>query len=106
MKAQETVIFGRTQPCDRDEEEIRGYRDALKLIHEQGIELSLTSELILQLHNLSRGTIWDAGKFKNVREIESLGRSPRAKWQKRGNNKGNVHNSAFAFTCFCFFAAE
>ena len=59
-----TVIFGRTQPRDRDEEEIRGYRDALKLIHEQGAQLQLSSDLILQLHQLSRGTIWDAGKFK------------------------------------------
>ena len=25
---------------------------------------------------------------------------------KEGKNKGNVHNSAFALTCFCFFAAE
>ncbi|MBL8204743.1 MAG: Fic family protein [Blastocatellia bacterium] len=60
-----TVLFGRNQPRDRDEEEIRGYRDALKLIHEQGAGLPLTTEAILQLHQLSRGTIWDAGKFKD-----------------------------------------
>jgi Fic family protein len=61
-----TVIFGRTQPRDRDEEEIRGYRDALKLIHDQSAQLSLTTDLILQLHRLSRGNIWDAGKFKDA----------------------------------------
>jgi Fic family protein len=60
-----TVLFGRNQPRDRDEEEIRGYRDALKLIHEQGANLPLTTEVIWQLHRLSRGTIWDAGKFKD-----------------------------------------
>lgn len=52
-----TVLFGRTQPRDRDEEEIRGYRDALKLIHEQGANLPLTVDLILRLHRLSRGNI-------------------------------------------------
>ncbi len=31
-----TLIFGRPALRDRDEEEVRGYRDALELIHEQG----------------------------------------------------------------------
>jgi hypothetical protein len=43
---------------------IRGYRDALKLIHEQGAQLPLTADVILQLHRLSRGNIWDAAQFK------------------------------------------
>src|SRR5207244_10300155 len=30
-----TIIFGKAHLRDRDEEEVRGYRDALKLIHEQ-----------------------------------------------------------------------
>ena len=34
-----TVIFGKSLLRDRDEEEVRGYRDALKLIHEQGTKL-------------------------------------------------------------------
>ncbi len=29
-----TLLFGKTALRDRDEEEVRGYRDALKLIHE------------------------------------------------------------------------
>ena len=31
-----TLIFGKSALRDRDEEEVRGYRDALKLIHESG----------------------------------------------------------------------
>src|SRR5437016_10022562 len=31
-----TIIFGKPLLRDRDEEEVRGYRDALQLIHEQG----------------------------------------------------------------------
>src|SRR2546423_13898888 len=31
-----TLMFGKPRLRDRDEEEVRGYRDALKLIHEGG----------------------------------------------------------------------
>src|SRR2546429_8733160 len=34
-----TIIFGKAHLRDRDEEEVRGYRDALKLIHEQAAAL-------------------------------------------------------------------
>ena len=59
-----TVIFGRALLRDRDEEEVRGYRDALKLIHEQGAKLRVSEETIKKLHRLTRGDIWDAGKYK------------------------------------------
>jgi Fic family protein len=59
-----TVLFGRPSLRDRNEEEVRGYRNALKLIHEQGAKLAMSEETILQLHRLCRGEIWDAGKFK------------------------------------------
>ena len=59
-----TLVFGKPALRDRDEEEVRGYRDALKLIHESGAELPLSEDTINQLHKLSRGEIWDAGKYK------------------------------------------
>jgi Fic family protein len=59
-----TVILGKSPLRDRDEEEVRGYRDALKLIHEQGKKLSVSEETILDLHRMCRGEIWDAGKYK------------------------------------------
>lgn len=59
-----TIIFGKPLLRDRDEEEVRGYRHALTWIHEQGVNLSLTEETILKLHRLTRGEIWDAGKYK------------------------------------------
>jgi hypothetical protein len=37
-----TLIFGKPALRDRDEEEVRGYRDALKLIHESGANLPIT----------------------------------------------------------------
>jgi len=59
-----TVVFGKSILHDRDEEEVRGYRDALKLIHEQGKRLSVSEETILNLHRLCRGEVWDAGRYK------------------------------------------
>src|SRR2546430_10550252 len=58
-----TVVFGKASLRDRDEEEVRGYRDALKLIHEQGAKLRITEELIRELHRLSRAGLGDAGQY-------------------------------------------
>jgi Fic family protein len=59
-----TVIFGKSLLHDRSEEEIRGYRNALKWIHEKGKKIDLSVATILELHRLTRGEIWDAGKLK------------------------------------------
>jgi Fic family protein len=59
-----TLIFGKAALRDRDEEEVRGYRDALRLIHERGAKLPISEGTIKKLHGLSRGEIWDAGKYK------------------------------------------
>lgn len=58
------VILGKSHLRDRDEEEVRGYRDALKLVHEQHATLSISEKTIKQLHFISRARIGDAGKFK------------------------------------------
>ncbi len=59
-----TIVFGRALLQDRDEEEIRGYREALDLIHTRGANLPISEETIRRLHALSRGEIWDAGQYK------------------------------------------
>jgi len=59
-----TLVFGKPALRDRDEEEVRGYRDALKLIHEQGKGLPISKETVMHLHRLCRGDIWDAGRLK------------------------------------------
>lgn len=60
---------------DRDEEEVRGYREALTLIHRQASALPVTQELILQFHCLTRGQIWDAGCYK-TKEGDIIERYP------------------------------
>lgn len=58
------ILFGKGHLRDRDEEEVRGYRNALNLIHEQGGRLSVSEEIIKRLHRLCRAETGDAGKYK------------------------------------------
>jgi Fic family protein len=59
-----TLMFGKPALRDRDEEEVRGYRDALRLIHESGAKLPISEATIKKLHKLCRGEVWDAGAYK------------------------------------------
>jgi Fic family protein len=61
-----TIVFGKALLRDRDEEEVRGYRKALDLIHTQGARLPISEETIRTLHALSRGGIGDAGQYKET----------------------------------------
>ena len=60
-----TIVFGAPMLRDRNEEEVRGYREALRLIHEEAGHLPVAEDTILKLHNLARGEIWDAGHYKD-----------------------------------------
>ena len=60
-----TIIFGKSLLCDRSEEEVRGYREALKLIHDRGAKLPIAENTCKDLHCLMRGEMWDAGKYKD-----------------------------------------
>lgn len=59
-----TILFGRPNLRDRSEEELRGYREALDLIHSEGAKLPISQRTIRRLHQLARGEIGDAGKYK------------------------------------------
>lgn len=59
-----TIVFGKSHLHDRDEEEVRGYRDALKFIHERGAKIRITEELIREMHRLCRAGTGDAGMYK------------------------------------------
>ena len=60
-----TVVFGHDLLKDRDEEEVRGYRSALALVHEKGAGLRVDEETIKGLHALARGEVWDGGAYKD-----------------------------------------
>jgi Fic family protein len=59
-------VLGAPKPLfrDRDEEEVRGYRDALEWIFCDATEIAVSEESIRRLHAMARGQIWDAGLYK------------------------------------------
>ena len=59
-----TIIFGKPPLRDRNEEEVRGYRDALRKIHESTADLPISMKTVLDLHRLCRSGAGDAGKLK------------------------------------------
>jgi Fic family protein len=73
-----TIVFGKSRLRDRDEQEVRGYRAALDMIHKGGAKVPITEATILQLHALSRGGVGDAGEYKqsenDVIEVHPDGR--------------------------------
>ncbi len=58
------VVLGKSHLRDRNEEEIRGYRDALKLIHESHDRMKVSNQTVRKLHRVARGGIGDAGRYK------------------------------------------
>ena len=48
----EPLVLKRTDPRNRSEQEITGYRDALALIHESARDMPFTGNAILQLHGM------------------------------------------------------
>jgi Fic family protein len=58
------ILSGKQVLRDRNEEEVRGYRDALRLIHEKGNHLPVSEKTLIELHRLSRGGVGDAGRYK------------------------------------------
>jgi Fic family protein len=59
-----TLLFGQSALRDRNEEEVRGYRDALSLIHARSSGLLMNEKAVLDLHRLSRGNSTDGGAYK------------------------------------------
>ena len=72
------VVIGKGRLRDRDEEEVRGYRDALRLIHERHAKLRVSEKTIRELHRLSRGKLGDAGDYRagesEIVEVQADGR--------------------------------
>ena len=70
-----TVLFGKPTLKDRGEEEVRGYRQALDLIHTRRKSFEIFEKTIKHLHELSRGEIWDAGKYR-VKDADIIEKYP------------------------------
>lgn len=60
------LVVEDAEPRDRSEEEIRGYRRALDLIHAGAQDLPITPEFLQRLHHLIQEGSGDAGQWKRV----------------------------------------
>lgn len=61
----EELVLKDAAPQSRSEQEIAGYRDALNLIHESGLHMPFTPNVVLQLHGiLCRYMANPGGRFK------------------------------------------
>jgi Fic family protein len=73
------IVLDKAEPRNRSEEEIAGYREVLKLIHDNYDFMELTPNVLLQLHRdlyaFTGASI--AGRFKNsdntIEEVDSQG---------------------------------
>lgn len=63
-RVREVLVSPRPLFRDRDEEKVRGYRDALTWIHQDAQRIPVSNETIRRLHAMTRGQIWDAGLYK------------------------------------------
>lgn len=57
----EAIVVRQQQPRNRSEQEIAGYRDALNLIHESGVDMPLSVGVIRQLHRTIYGHLPQRG---------------------------------------------
>ncbi|MDN5753622.1 MAG: Fic family protein [Nitrosospira sp.] len=64
-RVRDVLISPRPLFRDRNEEEVRGYRDAITWIHQDAGVIPVSEETIRRLHAMARGEIWDAGKYKD-----------------------------------------
>ena len=60
----QTILLGKSQLRDRNEEEVRGYRNALKRIYEWRANERISTSTIQDLHRVARAGVGDAGEFK------------------------------------------
>jgi len=74
-RVRDVLVSPRPLFRDRDEEEVRGYRDAITWIHQDAAVISVSEEVVWRLHAMARGEIWDAGKYKD-KDSDIIERSP------------------------------
>lgn len=67
QKRIEAIVHESAEPQDRSESEIAGYRDAMRLIHQDSQHISVSVNVILQLHDwLYRHMGEQGGRWKSI----------------------------------------
>ena len=81
------LLLGRARARDRDEAEVRGYRDALRWLHEDASKIAVDEDTVRRLHRLARAAIGDAGSFR-ARDLDII--------ERRADGQTRVRFSAVA----------
>ncbi len=82
-KRVKSITLERTDPMNRSEQEIAGYRDALELIHESAMEMAISPSLVKQLHTtMYRYLPQPGGLWKSV-DNEIVERGEDGNWSVR-----------------------
>ena len=73
------LVLGDARPRDRSEEEIIGYRNALRWIHQNHANVAIEPAILKRLHTIAQeGTVGDAGQWKEsqneIVELDPEGR--------------------------------
>ena len=71
----EALVLHSTTPQNRSEQEIAGYRDALDVIHESAPHMTLSSNVILQLHSTIYRYMSDSGGHWKLADNEIVEKS-------------------------------
>src|SRR5438270_952511 len=78
------LVLGNTRPRDRSEEEIQGYRNALRRIHTSAADMPATGDTLRELHGTIQEGAGDAGQWRRVEtdiiEVRA-GESPRVRFR-------------------------
>ncbi len=81
------LVLGTTRPRDRSEEEIQGYRDALRRIHAEAADMPISPDTLRELHRTIQEGAGDAGRWKRVEtdiiEVRA-GEAPRVRFRTVG----------------------
>jgi len=72
----ELLLHKQTDPRNRSEQEVAGYRDALALIHESAREMAFSPNVVLQLHGLLYRYMAQRGGQWKTTQNEIIERSP------------------------------
>jgi len=70
------LVVDNTEPKNRSEQEIAGYRDALNLIHESGQAMAFSTNVTLQLHRTICGHLPQEGGVWKMVDNEIVERGP------------------------------
>ncbi len=72
----EAIVDKKAPPQNRSEQEIAGYRDVLNLVHESGVHMPITTNVILQMHSILYRYLPNEGGRWKMTDNEIVERNP------------------------------